>query len=140
MNKLIIPLICAIALGGCINREQADTRLERGCRAAAELFIDEGFSIKSIKKNAFSLSKEFGQGYRNVKLTAIETDDWIDLDKDIECIFAEDMGAFGLSHSASLYQLKINDEIYGVEKGKLLGDIDTHLKITIAVENAMAQH
>jgi len=140
MKKFIIPVFCTIALTGCINRQQADTRLERGCTAAAEVFMEEYFSVKSVKDRAFSFSREFGKEYRDVKLTIVETDGWVDLDKNVECVFAEDMGAFGMSHSASLYQLKIDDETFGVEKGKLLGDMDTHMKLTAAVESAIAEH
>ena len=137
MKKVIIPALCIIMLTGCISREQADKRLERGCVAAAGVFLEDGYSVKSVKKSTFGPSNEFGPGYRDTVLTIVETDDWADLDKDVECVFAEDMGAFGLSHSAGIYQLKIDGETYGIENGVLLGDVDTHLKLTTAVENAM---
>ncbi len=140
MKRIIIPALCALALTGCITREQADNRLERGCTAAAGIFLDEGYSVKSVKKSTFGVSKEFGNGYRVANLTIIESDGWADLDKNVECTFAEDIGAFGSSHSASLYQLKINDEVFGIQDGQLLGDIDTHLKLTAAVESALATH
>ena len=101
------------------------------------LFLEDGYTVKSVKKSTFGPSKEFGSGYRDAVLTVVETDDWADLDKEVECVFAEDMGPFGLSHSASLYQLKIDGDTYGIENGQLLGDVDTHLKLTTAVENAM---
>lgn len=140
MKQIIIPTLCALMLTSCITREQADNRLARGCTAAAGIFLDEGYKIKSIKKSTFGSSKEFGNGFRVADVTAIESDGWADLDKEIECTFAEDLGVFGSSHSASLYQLKINGEIYGIQDGQLLGDIDTHLRLTAAVESALATH
>gem|GEM_PF-521146 len=142
MKKFIIPALCTFILTGCISREQADNRLERGCKAAADIFSNGGYSIKSIKKSTFASSKEFGDGYRDVKLTVIESDSWADLDKDVECVFIEEIGVFGTSHSANLHRLIVNGETYGVKDANtsmvgLFGNTNTHIKVSVAVEKAM---
>lgn len=129
-------------LTGCITREQADSRLESGCTAAAGIFLNEGYTVKSVEKSTFGESKEFGAGYRVTDLTIIESNGWAELDKEVECTFAEDLGVFGSSHNADLHQLKVNNEIYGSKGANtsmigLFGDVDKHMKVNIAVEKAM---
>ena len=139
MKCKIVFLFTIFILTGCISRGDADARLSRGCAAAAELFIDNDFKIKTIKSSKFKPSSEFGSGYREVILFAIESDDWMDVDKEYKCVFAEEMGLFGSSHRASIYQVKVNDEIYGMDGDKIIGDMATHLKLNETVERAMTR-
>ncbi len=137
MKKLILGLSCLLLLTSCVTREQADTKLAKGCEAAAGLFLDDSFSIKEVKRKTYNQDPEFGNGYRKVMLFAVETDGWLDLDKEYVCIFAEEFGVFNSSHNATIYQLKVNDQTYGIENGNVLGDIQKHMKIMNAVEDAM---
>ncbi len=137
MKQLIISLSCVLLLTSCITREQADDRLTRGCVAAVELFIEDGYKIKEIKKSTYKTSQEFGSGYREVMVFAIEYDGWVEIDNEYRCIFAEELKSFGNSHKASIYQVKVNGETYGREGNNILGDMATHLKLTETVNNAM---
>ncbi len=130
-------LLSVLVLTGCVTREQADARIARGCAAGVEVFLDEGFKIKEIKDKFFKDSVEFGHGYRHVILRAVESDDWLDVDKEYECVFAEGFGFLNNSHTATIYQLNVNGQTYGNKGGKLLGSFQDHLKLTEIVEQAM---
>ena len=137
MKKALIGLSCLLLLTSCVTREQADERLARGCAAAVELFLDEGFKIKEIKNKKFENSSEFGNSYRKVTLFAVESDDWLTLDKEYDCTFAEEYGIFNSTHRTSIYQVHVNDQIYGMKDGMIIGDMKDHLKLTETVDNAM---
>lgn len=138
MKKISVLMILSIlVLTGCVTREQADARIARGCAAGVELFLDEGFKIKEIKDTFFKDSKDLGKGYRNVIIKAIESDEWLDVDKQYECIFAESFGFLNSSHVATIYQVKVNGQTYGKEGDKILGSFQDHLKLTEVVEQAM---
>lgn len=137
MKKVIISSLCLMALTGCISREQADKRLERGCAAAAEMFLSDNFSIKKIKSAKFKPSSELGNNYREVMIFALETDEWAEIDKEYKCIFAEENGPFGSSHRASIYQVIVDGQTYGIKGNEILGNMQTHMKLNEAVERAM---
>ncbi len=134
-----MTLLCVLLLTGCVTREDADARIARGCAAGVEIFLDEGFKIKEIKDTLFKESKEFGSGYRSVIIKAVESDGWLDTDKQYECVFAESFGLFNANHDATIYQLKVNDQEYGNVGGKIKGDFKDHLKLTEIVERAMSR-
>jgi len=137
MKKILPLLIVTLTLTGCISREQADERLFKGCTAAAQLFLDEYFKIKTVKNKKFSPSLEFGNGFREVTIFAVESDGWLDIDNEYKCVFAEEMGLFSSTHRATLYQMKIKGKTYGIDGDKLSGDINTHINIKQVVEQAM---
>ena len=116
----MIGLSCVLLLSGCISREQADARIAKGCAAAVELFLDEGFTIKETKNKTYSTPTEFGTGYRQVTISAVETDNWLELDKEYRCIFAEEFGPLKSSHNTTIYQVKVNDKTYGREGNKII--------------------
>jgi hypothetical protein len=124
-----------LALTGCVSREQADKRLENGCAAGAELFLGEGHKVKGIKDRIFRDSPDLGSGYREVRLTIVDSDDWSDVDKEVRCIFAENYNP--MSHSATIYQLKMDDKIWGKEGNEILGSMEEHLKLTETVEQGL---
>ncbi len=137
MKNLFICLSCAIFLCSCVTRDQADKRLEAGCSAAAEMFIDSDFFIKDIKRVISKPSVEFGASYRDITIFAVESDNWLDIDKEYKCTFSEEFGLFNTTYHASIYQIHVNDEIYGKKDNKILGDLEDHLKLVKAVEDAM---
>ncbi len=130
-------LFCAslLALTGCISREQADKRLENGCAAGAELFLGEGHKVKDIKDRIFRDSPDLGAGYREVRLTIVDSDDWSDVEKEVRCIFVENYNP--MSHSATIHQLKMDDKTWGKDGDKILGTMDEHLKLTETVEQGL---
>ena len=132
-------LICVFLLTGCISREQADEKLARGCAAGIELFQEEGFKIGKIKDKIFRDHPELGKGHREVRLMILETDGWYEADKEYSCIFTESFGFAGNGHSATIYQLKMDDRIYGKdhETNKIISTFDEQLKLTETVEQGM---
>lgn len=136
-NYSWVFLVSLLVLTGCVSREEADARLARGCAAGAELFLDEGYSIKTVKDKIFRDDPALGKGFREVRLFVVESDGWYDTDKEYKCVFAESMGMFGMGHNASIYQLKKDGNTYGKEGDKILGTFQEHLKLTEAVDRAM---
>jgi hypothetical protein len=130
-----IALASVFILTGCISREQADAKLERGCAAGAELFMGEGHKVKEIKDRQFRDDPTLGSGYREVRLVVIDTDGWYDADKEIKCIFAENFNF--LQHTATIYQLKMDEKTWGMEGKEILGTMEEHLKLTETVEQGM---
>ncbi|MGH1376058.1 MAG: hypothetical protein ACRBCK_06885 [Alphaproteobacteria bacterium] len=139
MKRFPLSLCCLLVLCSCVSRQQADEKLEKGCKAATELFLEDGFTIKEIKDTQHKTSPTFGKSYREVTILAIETDEWLDVEKNYRCIFAEEFNMLGSSHRATLYQLNVNDQTYGFKDGKIIGDMKTHMNIKNAVERAMTQ-
>jgi hypothetical protein len=134
---IFLAFAALLLLTGCVTREQADAKLARACAAAAELFLDEGFTIKEIKDRLYGDVKDLGHGYRRVTLKALESDSWFEVDKDYECIFVESFGFANISHRATIYQVKVNEQTYGKEGDKILGDMKIHLKLMEAVDRAL---
>lgn len=137
--RAVLAVICLLLLTGCISREQADTRLANGCAAGAENFIEEGVKIKKIVKSSFSTSTELGEGYREIILDVVESDGWYETDNQYKCIFAEEFTPFNASHKASLYQIKVDDELYGKKGDEIIGSFQDHLKLTETVDRAMRE-
>ena len=139
MLKSLPFLILSLAiLSGCVDRASADAKLARGCAAGAEIFLDEGFEIKEIKNKKYQDAPGLGRGYREVTLDVIESDGWYDGEETYQCIFVESTGLFNLSHTATIYQLRLSDdEVYGKEGDKIIGSFEDHLKLTETVEQGM---
>ena len=137
MPNLFFILFALIMLTGCVSREQADAKLGKGCAAAAETFLDDGIEIKKIEKSSFKKSKEFGEGYREVRLDVIESDGWYEPEKEYACVFAEEFGLFNMSHDASIYQVVVDGELYGKKGEEIVGSFQNFLKLTETVERAM---
>jgi hypothetical protein len=128
-----------ILLSACVDREKADAKLVRGCQAAIAVILPEGHGIKEIKNSAFNPSAEFGANYREVVLTAIESDGWVESDQEYQCVFAEEFGFLGSKHYAVLHQVTAHDQTYGNKDGQILGAPETIIDMTARVENAMRE-
>lgn len=109
----------------------------KGCTAGAKLFLSPGFEIKSITPKAFKASEDLGNGYRSIILSAVESDGWETLNTQYECVFAENFTFAQQNHNAALYQLRVNEQVYGMQGDKLLGDLQDHMRLIKAVEKAM---
>lgn len=134
-NYSLLALASAFVLTGCVSREQADKRLENGCAAGAELFLGEGHKIKEVKDRQFRDDPALGQGYREVRLTIVDTDGWADTDKEVKCIFAENFNP--MQHTATIHQIKMDGQIWGKEGNEILGTMEEHLKLTETVEQGL---
>lgn len=134
--RWIVLMALTVPLAACVSREQADARLARGCAAAAELFLPEGTKVKEIKGKTFGEAKQ-GAGFRDVTLSAVETDGWSDVEVEYRCVFEEQFGFLGNGHTAAIEQVRLHDNIYGKEEGKILGTFEEHLKLTETVEKAI---
>ncbi len=137
MKYSLLLLAATLTLSGCVDRKAADERLANGCASGVEIYLTDSFKIKEIKSKKFAESAEEGAGYREVTLNYVESDGWSDIDKEAKCIFAEEFGLFGMSYGANIYQIKVNDQVYGKKGNELLGNYEDMMKLTKAVDNAM---
>lgn len=137
MGRTLVALAALAALTGCVDRAQADARLARACAAGVEAFLPEGMQVKEIKERVFGESDIGGPGSRIVTLRLVETDTWAEADKEYRCVFEEQFGFLGTGYTATLYQLRMDDRIYGKEGDKILGSYEDQLKLHEAVEKAL---
>lgn len=133
----LIALVALLPLTACIDRGKADEKLARACAAGVEAFLPEGSKIKEIRERIFGESDEGGSGARYVTLKLSETDGWADTDKEYRCIFQEDFGFLGMGYTAMLYQLRMDDKIYGKDGDKILGTYEEQLKLNEVVDKAL---
>lgn len=134
-----MTFFAALAVSGCVDRKQADERLAAGCAAGVELYLEDTFKIKEIKNKSFGDSTEEATGFRTVTLDYIESDGWADVEKTARCTFAENFGFLNMSYGASIYQLRVNDQVYGKQGKEILGTYEDMLKLTKAVDSAMSK-
>ncbi len=133
----VIPLLfCALMLGACVSREQADHRLARACEAGIHALLPEGEDIGTVTGSKFTASAE-GQDIRHVSLKIERQDGWIEDDVVYECAFQESFGLFKTQFTASLYNLKMGDQAYGRFGHEILGDATDFIKLTEAIRQAL---
>lgn len=129
-------LLCLLALGGCVSREQADAKLARGCEAGVKAILPEGYSVARIESTEFSPATQ-GTGYRHVTLKAVELDGWLETPKEYECVFEESFGFLSANHTAAIYQIRAGDKVVGKSGREIIGETEDFLKLTEAIRRAM---
>lgn len=136
LSRFAILGVCVVALSGCVNREQADAILVKGCMAGVGSLLPEGETTGEIKDKSFSPSS-IGPGMRYVKITTTAADGWLEEANTFECIFDESFGLFNSNYVASIYQLRFGDQVYGKSGNEIQGSFDDFLKLTDAIRKAM---
>ncbi len=139
MNKTFILGICAVAvLTGCGSREQAETKLARGCEAAAKSMLNKDQYDHQIEKVT---GQKFGKsdGFTLVTVDTVTKNKQYGFEnpETFQCKFEESSGPFGMSWKAALVQVKIGEDVYGSDGGQLFGSVEDQMALTAAVEAAM---
>jgi len=134
--KIFLTIICVLTLTGCVTREQADLKLQRGCIAGVKALLPPDVTFGKFKEAIFQHSP-VGPDYRHVTIKAIEMDGWLETDAVYECVFQESFGFMNANYIGSIYQVHIGDEMYGQAGSHITGSIDDFLKLTEAVRVAM---
>ncbi len=137
-RSLFLALFCLLTLSACVSREQADDKLARGCAAGVQALLPENMTIKEIKDKEFADSPE-GPNMRYVKLKAVTLDGWLETEQEYQCIFEESFGFMKASYTASVYQVRTGDTVYGKSGNEILGNAQDFLKLTDAIRKAMYQ-
>lgn len=136
---LAVSVLAATLLAGCVNQEQADAKMIKGCEAAVSAMI-EPRAIKEIKTTHAANEKTEGSVYRRVEINLIDDGDFIAEEKQYSCLFSQQWGMFKSSHAALLEQLVLDDgTIIGKKDGVIQGSMDDFLKLNSKAETAMAQ-
>lgn len=135
-STFILIGACAMILSGCVSREQADAKLAKGCEAGVNVILPEGRKIARIAKSEFTPATE-GHGMRHVKLTAIETDSFLESENIFECVFEEGFGFLNSSHTAAIYQVRAGDTMIGKSGNEIVGDAQVFMKLNDAMRDAM---
>ena len=133
---LLILILCAMTLGGCVSREQADEKLAKGCAAGIAALLPEGETLGNITDKKFTISPD-GPNMRHVDLTIKRQDGWLEEDTAYGCTFEESFGFMNQNYTASLYQLRMGDQVYGKAGNEILGDAQVFIKLTDAIRAAM---
>lgn len=134
--RFMLLTACALTLTGCVNREQADATLAKGCAAGVASLLPEGTTLGDVRKSEFSASPE-GPNTRHVTITAVTMDGYLEQEATYECIFEESFGFMNASHTASIYQVRVNGQIYGKSGNQIQGSFDDFVKLTDAIRKAM---
>jgi len=133
---LYVSLICAMALTGCVNREQADAKLAKACEAAVNVFLVDGQRIDKVKGSTATASPE-GPDMRHITIQTIMMDGWIEAENNYECVFQEGFGFLNSGYTASIYQVKVGDTVVGKSGNEVLGTAEEHMKLNEAVRKAL---
>lgn len=131
-----LVLLCALSLTSCVSREQADTKLAKGCAAAAGSLLPDGQTLGEVLEKKSTPSPE-GPNYRHMTIKVKQMDGWLEGDGTYECTFEEDFGFLHSQYTGSIYQLKVGDKIYGQAGKEVMGTAEDFVKITDAVRKAM---
>lgn len=137
-NSIVLCTTALILLTGCGGKEQAETKLAKGCEAAIKAMLnkpDFTRQITSVKSKSFGMS----DGFRLVTIHTVThpKEEGMDADESFDCKFQETQSFNYLKWSAELVQLKIDDVIYGSEGGEIYGSVEDQMALTNAVEEAM---
>lgn len=133
---IFISLSCALLLTGCVSRDEADMKLAHACRAGVQTLLPENLKIDRIVGREASKSPE-GPGVRYIKIKTVTIDGMLEEDKDYECLFEEEFAMFGMGYTASVYQVRTGDAMYGKSGNELKGDASVFLKLTDAMRSAL---
>lgn len=136
-HRLCLGIVITTALIGCAKPETFDDKLAKGCEAGAVMLIKEGYQIKEIKEKTFRPSAEFGSGFRDVVLTAEESDGWITATKEYKCTFAQESSLLGAVPVASFYQITVDGKTYGKSGNEILGELEMLTQLTQAIEGTL---
>ena len=135
-SRIIFLSLCCLALSGCVSREQADEKLARACMAGVKVLLPEGTRTGDIKDRRFSPSPE-GQNFRHVTLKAVEMDGYLENEVDYECVFEESFGFLKANFTASVYQVRFHDKVYGKSGNEIQGSFNDFLKLSDAMRKAL---
>lgn len=140
MKKFAV--VCAgvsvLALTGCVNQEQADAKMFKGCESAIATMIAPA-EIKEVKSKNAAAEKTMGSVYRRTTLTYTEVGDFAEIVKEGSCLFSEQWGMFKGTHASMLEQVVYNEELLGKKDGIIQGDMNAFLKLNETVDAAMGQ-
>jgi hypothetical protein len=134
-----IFLTCAalLTLTGCFDRAAADARLAKACAAGADAIIErpEESKLKGPDNIQAAFSKD-GMRMRRIDMSLTVDDGWYATTVPVRCIFTESIGMMG-GHAASLHYIRAGEQERGKKEGRIIGDMEAHLALTGAVNEAL---
>lgn len=140
MKKLAQAIMLCSAsvllLTGCVSREHADAKLAKACEAGVNVVLPEGRKITRVAKTDFSPATE-GPAMRHVKLTAIETDGFLEIENAFDCVFEESSGFLNSNHTASVYYVRAGDRMIGKSGNEIIGSAAEFMELNDAMRDAM---
>lgn len=138
--KPFLFLLPVILLSACVDQATADEKMAKGCVAGINALLDGGKKVTDVTSKTATTEDFQGEGaHRRITLKVVEKDGWLELENTYSCVFLEQWGMFKADHKAMLVQLKVNDETYGKQDGKIVGDWDDFLALTRVVDSSMGQ-
>lgn len=136
--RILLIALCSFGLTACVNQETADEKMSKGCKAGVvKILTEKNRQIHNIKSIDVSNTKTNDGEYRQVTISALEKNGWLELDREYTCAFAEDWGVFKTSHNATLMHVEVHGEIYGKKDGGVLNGLEKFISLTNTVTDAM---
>lgn len=135
-SRFFLLGFCVVGLTACIDRDQADAMLVKGCLAGVGSLLPEGETTGQVKDKSFSASPD-GPDMRYVKIITIAGDGWLEEERAFECTFQESFGLFNNNYAAAIHQLRFDGRIYGKAGDEIQGSFDDFIKLTDAIREAM---
>lgn len=138
MKKLIIALTVALLVSGCSSREEADTKLGKGCEAGVKALLGEqryDRQLDKVKKKTFEVD-DLG---RKIIIEAVTKNKeyGYETDEVFTCVFSETYSFGFIAWNANLESITIGEEIFGRENGQIKGDLDQFMRVTDAIADAI---
>ena len=137
LNLAFLSML-TICLSGCVNQQQADAKMGKGCEAGLAAMMGNK-QILTVKATNYSDEQTEGSLYRRVTIDLVEKDGWAELDKKYSCLFAQEWGPLKSTHTALLEQIVMDDKIIGKKDGVILGNINEFMNLVSKVDTAMTQ-
>jgi hypothetical protein len=137
MKKFLLSATALLLLSGCVSQDQADEKMEKGCRAGVDALLGSA-QIMQVKSTNYSFENNLEGQHRRITLETTIKDGWLEKDETYSCLFAQQWGLFKSSHAAVLVQVKFPDgKIVGKQDGLLVGELSDFVKLSDTVQDAM---
>lgn len=138
-TKLIVASACLLLVTGCSSREEADTKMGKGCEAGVRVLLAKDNSDRQIDKVTNKTFSSDGK-IRVVTLAAgtKNKEYGYEADETFTCRFTEDYGPGFFNWQAAVQQIKLGDTIFGKdEAGTIQGELRDYMDLVGDVDDAM---
>lgn len=135
-TKFLLPVFL-LALSGCVDRQDADSKMIRACAAGVKEFLDGKYDeIIGPNDSSAGLSSA-GRDFREIAVKFTVGDGWVSKSREYKCVFQESFSFLRGSHTASIHNIQLGDRYIGQYQGTIYGDMEDHARLSQVVNEAM---
>ncbi len=137
-RSVAIAFIALLALTACGSREEADTKLSRGCEAAVKVILaTPNYDREFSKTTSKSFDKDGTNRVVTLQSVTKNKEYGNEMDEIFVCKFDESYSPGFIAWKASLINVKIGEEYFGSEGGQIYGSAEDQMNVMAAVEAAL---